>query len=844
MNRMSHRPHRSPHRSPRTRRPSRAPLLAAAVCAALGAGLLPATDLARPAQAAQADVQTRETSGWALAEQFHSLARVWLQAATAEDQEPLVRAAALLKQAAELAPEEPRHVWLLSDVALRLGDRDLAVSALERYRALDRDDEVVAVRYIDLIVDQRQDAAAKLGYLAQVAGAEAVPAGVRSQALVTASDLHARRGDDAAARAALDEALALDDRNVRALQRRLGQVQRRGDPAATMGATIDLLAANVAQPAVMVYAGEQLASAGLVDEATQWYRRGLQTALRMQLRAVESDYVDYASLLLLNDEGQEAAGAVSPLLEAQPDHLDALLLSLLARRQAGGETGPGTPGFDAAVEAVTAKLNALSALAGGADVPENPRRDTLPDVVADANALVNGGDAALTRAYVDALSELVVLDVFFAERAPEQAVIDAVRTVRGEADPLTARVQGWAALRDGQADRAKLKLSAAADRDPLAELGLLMLRDDVARDEAEAFLGGLPTGVLKAMAYDALRDTGARVPRTDDAAALIEQVNRLPEDAVDLADGSIQAEDLYTLTMEPVQVSHEFGEPMLVRVTLSNGGELPLTLGPGGLVRDDLRFDANVAGQALVQDVARASLGGKLRLDPRESVSRVVRVDAGKLRQVLEANPLAPVTLFISGFTNPIELAGGGSLPGPAGQRRTMRKPLERGGTPLANPQQQQALFEQLKRGGGAEKVRAVETIATLIGLLRAGDVDDQANGVSDLRRKLERARDFEQDESVKAMAGWALATLVEDPEDRRRQVQALVSSNSPARRMAGAVVAGQLPAEERQTALSALADGEGAASEYAASLLRQPTPELTEAVGDGVGGVGQAPAR
>ena len=58
--------------------------------------------------------------------------------------------------------------------------------------------------------------------------------------------------------------------------------------------------------------------------------------------------------------------------------------------------------------------------------------------------------------------------------------------------------------------------------------------------------------------------------------------------------------------------------------------------------------------------------------------------------------------------------------------------------------------------------------------------------------------------------------------------------------RIAGAVLE-QFPAEQRQTALSALADGEGAASEYAASLLRQPTPELTEAVGDGVGAV---PAR
>ena len=52
----------------------------------------------------------------------------------------------------------------------------------------------------------------------------------------------------------------------------------------------------------------------------------------------------------------------------------------------------------------------------------------------------------------------------------------------------------------------------------------------------------------------------------------------------------------YALRVEPVKTSHQYGEPILVRVTVQNISEFDLTVGADGIIRDGLWFDAQQRG--------------------------------------------------------------------------------------------------------------------------------------------------------------------------------------------------------------------------------------------------------
>ena len=806
----------------------------AAALACFGPGALPALLPTAAAQEAAAQTDDERKADVAFADRLEGVALNDLGAAEqgGPGRDPaLRRAVGLLQKAAELAPDEPRHLRRLADAALRLGDVETAKSALQTYYTkFDGGDQVALIQYLDLVFADLQRAEDRLAYIDRVLSAGNLPDEVKSHAAMLARRTHLDRGDDAAAADMLDRALSLNDLNPAALQARYAQVAADGTRADRLAALLDLLRAGPAQPGVMTAVGRELAEAGLTDLAVQWYRRATETAFALALRTPPQDYADYAALLLLNNEPQEAGGAAALLAEAQPNDAAALFLQLLAERQLGRDAGPESAPYRAARGGIVARLNALSALAAGQDVPEDPGRESPPDVAADVQALRAGGNADLAAAYADALGDYAWLQVYFAEQPADPAVLDALGQMLGEDGAAVARLRGWSALREGRADAAKVKLDAAAAAgDPLAELGVLVL-DGGGRadpDAASDLLTENPTGVRGAILFDAVRDSGARVRPPESTEALRELLLDFPDDLLALLEPG-GAREFYTIRMEPLKVAHAYGEPMLVRVTLLNTGDLPLTMGPDGsyALRDDFRMDATIGNLGGVAGAASGTIGGTVRLDPGEQVSRIFRLDAGQAGQMIAADPTQPVVVLVSGYTNPVQRQEG-TVPGPAGYRQQMRRPMDRLANPLADARQQQELFDQLVRGEPQEKLSALAMLSQYVRIFnqinaQGGDQRD----VGPLLQRLVRSRDKEILPAVRAWAGLLLVTLA-PPEQAAELANTLVGDGSATVRMAGAVAASTLPRDARGPLLQPLTDDpDPAVARYAAGLLAAPEPE------------------
>src|SRR5690606_7001233 len=108
-------------------------------------------------------------------------------------------------------------------------------------------------------------------------------------------------------------------------------------------------------------------------------------------------------------------------------------------------------------------------------------------------------------------------DLYFRAAPVEDASINALATLIGADDPVVVRFQGWKLLAAGQAEEARVKLDAVADRDGYARLGLVALavqqgNEEEAKRVVTEFLADRPTGMLSAYVALAAKQQGVSVP--------------------------------------------------------------------------------------------------------------------------------------------------------------------------------------------------------------------------------------------------------------------------------------------------------------------------------------------
>jgi hypothetical protein len=834
------------------RNPARRARLAVVALLALPLALPPVPAAARPPEAAP---DPTADARHLLAEHLAQLGQS-IVATRAITPETLDQSIALLRGALRLNPDEPRFARLLAEAALQDGDTDVALEAYRALTKIDPHDRVAQMRVIELYAAQMETADARLAYLEKVAAADTVAAEVRSHAALLASRIHFERAETTEGTAALEESLRLSPLNPAALKAKYELSGGAGTPRDRAALLLQMLRSNPSQPGVMAKLANECADVALHEQALNWYNGALQLAQAVGGRGVEpQDYNRYIAQLAITGNAGGASGVAAQLLEADRRNVDAAFVMLILQRR-GGDADQLAKAQSIAEQALLQRALNVGQQLRGEPVTTQPAEEqqVQVDVPGDIKRLQEAGDPALTAEYASTLADLAWLRVYFNEKPQEAAqVISQLRQLLPPDSVTVARLEGWQYLMAGQRDEARVKLSAVADRDPLAQLGMIRLteQDDPARatEDARRLMNENPSGTLGVIIHDALRDkkeklpAGQQPPLSEDAQQVKGELDAFPREWLDFIDPG-KANRFYLLRADPLKVGHAYGEPMIVRVTVRNTGKYDITVGPDGAIRPDLWFDVQLRGviNQQLQGVAFDRLTQQSVLKPEEQIVQTVRVDQRDLAGILAQHPAASLPLFFSVLTNPLTNPGGFIAPGPGGQRQSFFRPVNRNGMQVDPKAFQQTMREQLRQlndGKPAERMRAMEAVAWFGVNLAQREEREAQLLAGDALGALRRASN-DPEPALRAWGGFTVARAAANPEARRRFIEEMLGDPSWEPRLVGAVLAAQTTdAAQWKQLLGPLAqdDPDPVVKEFAAAVVRfadnpastQPTTQPAE---------------
>lgn len=784
-----------------------------------------------------------------LADRFEALAL-----SATQNQKPLPpvwrEIGALLSAASRLNPAEPRFLRMLYEARFAGKEPDQAVSALRSYLTLCPDDQYAQARLIDLFVSRMQTADAITGYARALVAKTALPAPVRAHAAVICAQTlidHAERDE---ASKMLDIALQIEPLNWTALHMKLLLSGDQG-PSRRCGLLLALMRSNPLDPQIATELANELAALGMVEEASVWYTQ----AAGLYNVTGEPRSPDLgrgaATEIYLYGHGSDAAKIVTSYLASVPSDADAWAIRLAIVKDLGRAVGSYDDLARQAVASVTDRLQSVRsqlgapnapAPAGSADQPTTPPSDAdtqpspssgqPPDVSGDTTLLVKANQRELTDAYLSAMGDVAWLRLYFLRDAGSgtRGLLDELARLLPADDPLLARLNGWSYLLQNEYANARLKLSAVADRDPYAALGMVLL-DDQAGDKSQAdalarsTLATHPSGAAAAVLYSALHGRGAAIVPSAQAGLVKAALAAYPSQWMEIV---VHPQSFYNVTIEPLESQVGFLQSILARVTIENIGDFDITVGDDGTLRPDMVFDANARGMVEKQMLAVVydRFWQRLLLARGQSASQVVRLDRGELSNLLRDQPGVPIDLQLAVTVNPTR-TDKGFVVGPAGYTTQTTEIVERASTPMDKPEDRQKLYDQAGDPSPALRLRAIEAMTNFGINLRtlaeksgpdattaAAEQTTIAQEIFDHARPL--AGDL--DPSVKAWANY-MAAIAALPDQQPGLIREMAQSDDWRMRLLSLEAAQLLP-DHGVVAASALStDPDPAVMEYASAM-------------------------
>ncbi|MDQ3440174.1 MAG: hypothetical protein M3478_07465, partial [Planctomycetota bacterium] len=703
-----------------------------------------------------------EVTNPALAERFAAAAQDSLRSRNAG--EPSFRATmALLRAATRLAPTEPRFWRLLAEAVARLGDDKATIDALTAYRTLVPTDHGAQIEQVDLFLRVMETADAKLNYLRTISASDEVAPTVRAHAGFRLSEVLADRAQMTESDEALALALKLDPLNLDALGVSYARLPADAPPERRVAALLALLRSNPAQAQIASVLARELSRVGLTKPAAQWYDTAFRIYMRTGVVPSPPEFLEYAATLYITSDPKGAEHLMSQLVIVNSNYMEAWYLRLIAARALGDKeaTERVRKQTAAALTNVLAEIRKAAGEEAATTQPLDPApADALwPDAAAMLERVKGSDKPELLEAFADAALSAAWYLTYFEEK-PDQAQpwINVLRGLLVEGSQTVARLEGWAFLLSNKPDEARVKLSAAAETDPLAALGLIRLAGTDAQAKAAAdadaqrLLAEYGYGLTGATLADALAFRGIKPRPSEASKPVTDELAKFPATFTRILDAPGA---FYSLRVEPVRISHQFGEAMLVRVTIQNNSEFDLTVGPDGIIRSDLWIDAQLRGIAnqAFPGVAFDRLSGPVVLPAKKAMSQVILASQGPLAGFLAANPTPSFQMSFTVMTNPSS-ARGAVEPGPAGQRVTGGRLVERRGTPNNAAMLEQRALDAMSNDPPAERVRVVELVATFAALLGRQEPTDAVKAAAGALRDVLRRGTADADPTVRA---WAM---------------------------------------------------------------------------------------
>jgi hypothetical protein len=279
-----------------------------------------------------------------------------------------------------------------------------------------------------------------------------------------------------------------------------------------------------------------------------------------------------------------------------------------------------------------------------------------------------------------------------------------------------------------------------------------------------------------------------------------------------------------------VKTSHQYGEPILLRVTVQNISEFDLTVGADGIIRDDLWFDAQQRGISSqpFPGIAFDRLAGPVVLPARKSMTQIVRASQGALAEFLAQNPTMSLQLAFTAVTNPVT-QGDKVEPGPAGQRVTSPRLAERRGIPNNAGVVEQRALAAMSNGETADRMLAVEQVAAFVPFYGAAPVNDQEAGAVEAKKKslmalldVLRRGSADADPGVRAWALYCNA-WIGTKEDRAAAVESMAGDPAWQSRLLAALLSQRTALGRATIAKLAESDADPIVKDYAAAVAKLP---------------------
>lgn len=303
------------------------------------------------------------------------------------------------------------------------------------------------------------------------------------------------------------------------------------------------------------------------------------------------------------------------------------------------------------------------------------------------------------------------------EARPERALQLADTVLSREPDhALARRARGWALAGTGRAEEAAAVLEPLIERDAYAAYTYARLLHD--RGDADA-----PARILRALhrmpVAGFARDLWEElIPSAGGEGAWrsAEAVDALKSFPWEVLHFALEPQVYVAAEIAPMQATVRVGEPWVVDFTLGNRAPFPILLGPDAVVNPVLLVSVRAEGDKLREypNLLVVSLDRKRRLAPGESVTVRRTLDVGPLRRISRLTPQQMQRITVAALLDPAQAPDGYWRPGPSGL--SLRPGFLQRLAVTPSNEALAAMDAALARGQPSERIRAVETMAALLG--------------------------------------------------------------------------------------------------------------------------------